>query len=155
MAITVRKGNPQDLPAIFEMINELAIFEKAPDSVKNSLQQMQEEKKSFDFFVAENGGKIIDYALYFFAYYTWVGKSLHLDDLYVRPDLRGRKVGSMLARKVFGVAKREGCKRVRLQVLNWNSNAISIYKEWGGLISTEWINCDFDERKISRFLRKR
>ena len=137
MAITIREGKDKDLPVIIGLIKDLAAFEKASDLVKNSAQRMKKEKKFFNFFVAEQNGEIIGYALYFFAYYTWVGKSLYLDDLYIRPDLRGRKLGSMLARKVFEVAKREGCERVRLQVLNWNSNAISIYKEWGGIISRE------------------
>lgn len=155
MAITLRKGRTDDFPAILCMIKELAAFEKASKSVKNSLKQMKKEKRLFHFFVAEQNGEIIGYALYFFAYYTWVGKSLYLDDLYVKPNYRSKKVGSMLVRKVFEVAKKEGCNKVRLQVLTWNSNAISIYPEWGGLISREWLNCDFDSNAINRLLRKK
>ena len=90
----------------------------------------------------------------FFAYYTWVGKSLYLDDIYVKPDFRGRGVGSMLLRSIFEVAKRENCKRLRWQVLDWNENAISFYKKRGAAISGEWLNCDFDEKGIKQFLER-
>ena len=64
-------------------------------------------------------------ALYFFAYYTWVGKSLYLDDLYVKESFRKHKIGSGLLGKVFETARDEDCKRVRWQVLNWNEKCHS------------------------------
>jgi GNAT superfamily N-acetyltransferase len=63
-------------------------------------------------------------ALYFFAYFTWMGKSLYLDDLYVKESFRGNKIGSNLLKEIFEFAKQEKCKRVRWQVLNWNKPAI-------------------------------
>ena len=115
---------------------------------------MKREKKSFGFFVAEEDGKILGAAVYFFAYYTWVGKSLYLDDLYVKPEHRRKKVGSMLLEKVFELAKQEDCKRLRLQVLDWNKDAISFYEKHAGAISNEWLNCDFDVDKIGQLPKK-
>jgi GNAT superfamily N-acetyltransferase len=111
---------------------------------------MRRERGSFGFFVAEEGGEVLGAAVYFFAYYTWVGKSLYLDDLYVKPEHRRRKVGSMLLAQVFDLARREGCKRLRLQVLDWNKDAISFYEKHGGSITGEWLTCDFDAGEIAR-----
>jgi GNAT superfamily N-acetyltransferase len=152
--IVIREGEERDFPVLMELIKGLATFEKAPDEVKNSIGQMRKEKESFGSFVAEKDGEILGAAIYFFAYYTWVGKSLYLDDLYVRPDHRRKKVGSMLLKKVFELAKQENCKRLRWQVLSWNKDAISFYEKHGATISNEWLNCDFDEDGIERFLKK-
>ncbi|MDA4134097.1 MAG: GNAT family N-acetyltransferase [Thaumarchaeota archaeon] len=144
MAVIIREGKEKDFPVLLSLIKELATFEGAADQVKNSVAQMKREKGAFGFFVAEEGGKVLGAAVYFFAYYTWVGKSLYLDDLYVRPEHRRKSVGSMLLERVFELAKREDCKRMRLMVLDWNEVAISFYKKHGGTITEEWLTCDFD-----------
>jgi GNAT superfamily N-acetyltransferase len=145
MKTTIRTATEADFPAILEMIKELATFEKAPEKVTNSVEQMIEEKELFKCFVAENEDKhIIGFALYFFAYYTWVGKSLYLDDLFVRKEYRGNGIGQLLLDKIFEVAKTENCKRLRWQVLNWNAPAIELYKKIGATLDDEWINCDFE-----------
>ncbi len=154
MVVVVRDGEERDLPALMDMIRELAAFEKKPDAVRNTVGKMEREKGLFGFFVAEESGRIIGSAIYFFAYYTWVGKSLYLDDLYVKPEYRGMKVGSMLLGRVFELARKEGCGRLRWQVLDWNKDAIAFYKKRGARISGEWLNCDFDEQGIAAFLER-
>jgi len=89
-------------------------------------------------------------ALCFFAYYTWVGKSLYLDDIYVMESYRGQKIGTELLKKVFEIAQKEGCKRVRWQVLNWNKPAIEMYEKIGAEIDDEWLNCSFDSEGIKK-----
>ncbi len=144
MKTTIRKATEADFPAILEMIKELAKFEKAPEKVTNTAEQMNTEKDFFKCFIAENQDKqIMGFALYFFAYYTWVGKSLYLDDIYVKEELRGKGVGTMLLKKIFEVAKKEKCKRIRWQVLNWNTPAIELYEKIGANVDNEWLNCDF------------
>jgi GNAT superfamily N-acetyltransferase len=138
----IRKGTEADFEAVLEMIKELALFERKPDAVINNVERMHEEKKYFEFFVAEVEGEIVGMALYFFAYYTWVGKSLYLDDLYVKPDYRGRNIGKALLVEVLAVAKDENCKRMRWQVLDWNTAAIEFYKKMNASLNQEWINCD-------------
>ena len=130
------------------LIKDLATFEGAPEQVKNSVGQMKRERDSFGFFLAEEDGNVLGAAVYFFAYYTWVGKSLYLDDLYVRPEHRRKKVGSMLLERVFKLAKQQDRKRLRLEVLDWNKIAISFYQKHGGTISREWLNCDFDSKAL-------
>ena len=152
MEVTIRKGKEEDLPAVLGLVKELAEFEKAPEQVINTVDKMTEEQKYFDFFVAELNGEIIAMALYFFAYYTWVGKSLYLDDIYVKKQHRGKKVGMKLLKEVFNVAEKENCNRIRWQVLNWNKDAITFYKKINAEIDDEWLNCDFDRQGIKLFL---
>lgn len=145
MDVKIRKATEADFPAIVGLIRELAIFENGLENVTNSVELMHEEKDYFNCYVAEIGDEIIGMALYFFAYYTWVGKSLYLDDLYVKEKYRGNNVGSMLMQKMMEVAKAENCKRLRLQVLHWNEPAIDFYNKSGFTVDREWYNCDFTD----------
>jgi len=152
MEITIRKASEKDFFAILSLIKELATFEKSPEKVMNTVEQMKKEKDFFQCFVAETEEReIVGIALYFIAYYTWIGKSLYLDDLYVKESFRKQKIGTRLLKKIFEIAKKENCKRVRWQVLNWNKSAIDMYRKIGANIDNEWINCDFDYQGIKEF----
>jgi ribosomal protein S18 acetylase RimI-like enzyme len=95
----------------------------------------------------DENGQILAMALYFFAYYTWVGKSMYLDDLYVKPQFRGSGIGTMLVKEIFRIAESEKCTRIRWQVLDWNTPAIELYKKMGMTLDEEWINCDWVLKK--------
>lgn len=152
MKITVRKATEVDFPDLLCMIKELAEFEREPEKVTNSVTLMNEEKEYFNCFIAEKeDGELIGMAIYFFAYYTWVGKSLYLEDIFVREQYRGHKIGTNLLKKIFEVAREENCKRVRWQVLNWNSSAINFYRKSGAEINDTWLNCTFDRNGIINF----
>ncbi|HSA83339.1 MAG TPA: GNAT family N-acetyltransferase [Patescibacteria group bacterium] len=150
--IIIRHATEKDFPAILDLIKELAAFENEQDKVINTVNQMKKEQDLFSCLVAETEKKeIIAIALYFFAYYTWIGKSLYLDDLVVKEKFRRQGIGTKLLRKLFEIAKKENCKRVRWQTLKWNKNAISLYTKAGAVIDNEWINCDFNEEAIKNF----
>jgi GNAT superfamily N-acetyltransferase len=152
MQINIRTSTEQDFPAILSLIKELAAFEKAPEKVTNSVELMKKEQDYFRCFVAETeSGEIVGIALYFFAYYTWVGKSLYLDDIYVKQSFRKHKIGTALLGKIFETAMAEDCKRVRWQVLNWNKAAIQMYTKCGAEIDDEWLNCSFDSEGIKNY----
>jgi GNAT superfamily N-acetyltransferase len=152
MNIKIRTATEEDFSAILLLIKELAAFERAADKVTNTVEQMRTEKNLFRCFVAETeSGEIVAIALYFFAYYTWVGKSLYLEDIYVKEEYRMHKIGSALLKKIFEEAKAEDCKRVRWQVLNWNQTAIKMYEKSGAQIDDEWLNCNFDADGIKSF----
>lgn len=145
MEITIRKALETDFGAILAMIRELAAFEKALDKVVNTEEFMRNEQSGFECLVAETADKeIAGMALYFYAYYTWVGKSLYLDDLYVKPGFRGQKIGYRLLNEVISIAKENNCRRIRWQVLDWNTHAIELYRKMGAKLDDEWINCDIE-----------
>ncbi len=152
MNINIRRAREEDFPEVLLLIKELAAFEKSSEKVTNSIELMKKEKDLFHCFVAETETKeIVGMALYFFAYYTWVGKSLYLEDIYVKESFRKHKIGTALLRRIFEVAREENCKRVRWQVLNWNQSAIQMYKKSGAEIDDEWLNCNFDAEGIKNF----
>lgn len=152
MSFTIRPATENDFPEILGLIRELATFEKAPEKVTNTVEQMLAEKDLFRCYVAEREtGEIIGMALFFIAYYTWVGKSLYLDDIYVKEAFRKHKIGTALLSKIFEIARAESCKRVRWQVLRWNKPAIGFYEKKGAVLDGEWLNCDYDEDGIRNY----
>ncbi len=144
MNFKIRQATGKDFEAVLGLIKELALFEKAPEKVTNTVEQMQEEKDFFEILVAEKSdGEIVGFALFYPVYYTWVGKSLYLDDLYVKEKYRGNGIGKALLDAVLNKAREMNAKRVRWQVLSWNKPAIEFYKKLGVELDDEWINCDY------------
>lgn len=142
----IRPYQKQDLPAILELIKELALFEKAPEKVTNTVTLMEQEMDYFECYVAEStDGEILGMALYYFVYYTWVGKSLYLDDIVVKSSRRGNGIGTQLLEAVLETGKKAACKRIRWQVLNWNQPALDFYKKYGCTFDEEWVNCDIEQ----------
>lgn len=145
MNITVRQLNPDDYLCLEKLFAEFAEFENHPELMTNSAEQMQDETNYLNGFVAVNeSNEVIGYATYFFAYFTWVGKSLYMDDLYVTNDYRGKGIGTKLINKIIEKAKQENCKRLRWQVSDWNKPAIKFYESLGAKISPVESNCDIN-----------
>ena len=143
MEITIRKIIKTDYSTLINLFQEMANFEKVPDKMKNSVELMQKEEVYINGFVAvSNNNEILGYVTHFFAYYTWVGKSLYMDDLYVRQEFRGHGIGTRLIQQVISFAKAENCKRLRWQVSEWNTPAINFYKSLGAVIDPVESNCD-------------
>lgn len=152
MEVNIRRAVEEDFPAILKLIKELAEYERSPEAVTNTVEQMRREQNHFRCFVADNAEDgIMGMALYFFAYFTWVGKSIYLEDIIVSKQFRNRKIGAALMQRVMQEARDENCKRVRWQVLDWNEPAIGFYRKCGAEISGDWLNCTFDEKRISLF----
>ncbi|WP_295129203.1 GNAT family N-acetyltransferase [uncultured Chitinophaga sp.] len=150
--MNIRPVQERDFPAIITLLNDFAAFQKVPGAVHNSVEQMQREQEHFKCFVAEDEqGGIAGIASYFIAYYTWAGKSLYLDDLYVAPAFRGQHIGSRLLNAVFDVARQQQCNRVRWQVSNWNHDAIVFYQKCGAHIEDGILNCDSGPDVIANF----
>jgi len=141
----IRPATENDFEAILGLIKELALFEKAPEKVTNTVAQMKIEKDFFQAWVAEKSdGEIVGMALFYDVYYTWVGRSLYLDDLYVKEKYRGSGIGKKLLDKVIEIGQQNNCKRIRWQVLDWNTPEIEFYKKIGENLDGEWINCDLE-----------
>ena len=149
----IRKGTKEDLKAAFELIMELAIYEKAPEQVENTIERMAEdgfgENSIFEFFVSEEeNGFISGMALYYYRYSTWKGRSLYLEDLVVRETERGRGLGKLLLDAIVLEARNKDCRQVNWQVLDWNEPAIGFYKKLGADLDGEWINCRLNHQQI-------
>jgi GNAT superfamily N-acetyltransferase len=143
MTVTIRKIEESDYLVLISLFKEFALFEKLPEKMTNSVEQMLREKEYLTGFVAVNDAdEILGYATYFFGYYTWIGKSLYMDDLYVRPNFRGAGVGTKLIKEVIAFAKAESCKKLRWQVSEWNQPAIDFYKSLGANVDAVESNCD-------------
>jgi GNAT superfamily N-acetyltransferase len=143
MTVTIRKIDERDFLVLISLFKEFALFEKLPEKMTNSVEQMLREKEYLTGFVAVNDvDEIVGYATYFFGYYTWIGKSLYMDDLYVRPNFRGAGVGTKLISEVIAFAKAENCKKLRWQVSEWNQPAIDFYKSLGVNVDAVESNCD-------------
>ncbi len=149
---TIRPALEEDFANVLELCKALAVFQGTPEKVTVTLEEMIASQEYFGCFVAENeANEIVGIAVYSFMYHTWVGKSLYLDDLYVKEEYRGHKIGSQLLDALFDVARRENCKRVRWMVSHWNTLAIEFYQKCGAKIyKEEWV-CDFDREGIVRF----
>lgn len=143
MEITIRDANETDYPQIIDLFKDFATFEKLPEKMVNSVERMMKEKDFFNCFVAvTSDDRIIGYATYFFCYYTWIGKSLYMDDLYVTPEYRANGIGTKLIDRVIGFAKTSQCHKLRWQVSGWNKSAIEFYKNIGAIIDNVELNCD-------------
>ncbi|WP_028665706.1 GNAT family N-acetyltransferase [Runella zeae] len=142
MNFLIRKATPEDFPAIFKLIKDFSVFQKTPDKLTITLPQMLENKDFFQCLVVENEGEVIGFASFFWAYYSWSGKALYLDDLYVEQTYRGHQIGTRLMEKLIDLANAEKCHKIRWQVSHWNSEAIEFYKKMGAQIDRTDINCD-------------
>ncbi|XP_055699262.1 thialysine N-epsilon-acetyltransferase isoform X2 [Phlebotomus papatasi] len=170
-SVVVRKTEINDLSNIIDMIQELADFEKMSNGPQLTLNDLIREggfdspqhPAIFHSFIAEEvttssrdhpmTRKPIGYAICFFSFSTWEGKSLFLEDLYVRPQFRKQKVGKKLFQEVVQFARSTNCARLDLHVLEWNTPARDFYRNFGGVDLTEtekWNLIRFDEKPDSQ-----
>jgi len=141
MSIEIRKASENDFNAIFELLKEFAEFIKTPEKVTLTLEQMQKDKDYFNSLIATDNNNVIGFATYFFAYYSWTGKTLYIDDLFIIQQYRGKGIGTTLINSLINIAKQENCKKMRWQVSNWNKPAIEFYKRLGAEIDGVEQNC--------------
>lgn len=143
----IRVAQPGDEQAIHGLIQALAEYEKAPDEVINTPEQLRidlfEDKICGAFVVANEHDLIVGFALYYVSYSTWKGRCLYLEDFYVLPEYRRGGIGSRLFEKVMELAKEWGVKRMDWQVLDWNEPAIEFYRKHGAILDPEWVNGRF------------
>ena len=140
----IRSATRQDVSAIFQLIEELASFERAPEQVVNTPAQL--EIDLFDdqicsAIVATNpDNTVVGFALYYISYSTWKGRCLYLEDFYVQESDRKQGYGQALFDEVVRTAKQMGVKRMDWQVLDWNHTALNFYRRNHATLDPEWIN---------------
>jgi GNAT superfamily N-acetyltransferase len=154
MSIEIRKGTEADIPQALQLVKELALYEKAPDEVEVTPEEMVDwgfgANKQFDFFVAIENGVILGLALYYYKYSTWKGKCLFLEDIIVTEPQRGRGLGKLLFDKVVQVSKEQKVRRMEWQVLDWNTPAIEFYKKYNATLDGEWLNCKLTNHQLEK-----
>lgn len=155
MTILVRKGLKSDLSAALDLIKELALYEKAPDEVIVTIEDMKRdgfgENPVFNFFVAEEDGKIVGISLYYLKYSTWKGKCIFLEDIIVTERYRKQGIGKKLFDEVVKVSKELNVQRLEWQVLDWNEPAIRFYQKINSNLNKEWINCKLTKEQILQY----
>lgn len=143
--ILIRAAAEADFNQLILLFKEFSVYQKLPGRMKNNFNQLKEEKDFFHGFVAETSDKkIIGYATWFFTYYTWSGKGLYIDDLYIVPEFRGKGIGTLLMERITSFAKENKCHKVRWQVSHWNTSAIEFYRKMGAEIDDLEKNCDLN-----------
>jgi GNAT superfamily N-acetyltransferase len=154
MEFTIREGRKEDIPGTLRLIQELAEFEKAPEQVHVTEEQLENdgfgENPLYGLFVAEDAGNLLGIALYYYRYSTWKGKTLFLEDIVVQQNMRGLGIGQELFNQVIRKASEEKCYRMSWQVLDWNEQAITFYEKYGATLDGGWLNCDFFAEDLER-----
>lgn len=149
-AFTVRPATGSDVSAIYALIQHLAEFEKAPDEVVNTEQELldhgfRQQPPLYHAWVAETAeGVIAGMALCYVRYSTWKGPVLYLEDIVVEDKYRGMGMGLALFEACLTFCREKGYRRMTWQVLDWNESAISFYKKWGAKFDAEWLNVSID-----------
>ena len=145
MNISIRRAVESDCDRILELINELAIYERAPEEVTVTLEHFKEsgfgDKPVWWAFVADVEGVIQGFALYYIRYSTWKGQRMYLEDFLVTEEMRGKGLGKLLFDKIMTEAKEKNLNGIQWQVLEWNEPAINFYKKYDAAFDPEWINC--------------
>ncbi|MCH9659922.1 MAG: GNAT family N-acetyltransferase [Bacteroidetes bacterium] len=158
MDIEIVKAKKEEMSSVLQLITELAVFEKEPNAVQISEEDLMDagfgESPMFTCFVAKINKEIVGMALIYFRFSTWVGKTVHLEDLVVKEKMRGKGIGDALYKGVMQYAKDEGVKRVNWMVLGWNEGAIKFYRRTGAVVMDEWWQVEMDEAGIDRYLEK-
>ena len=144
MNMTIRQASPADAKAIYDMIYELAVYEKAPEQVVTTVEEIQASLFASDSkteaLICEIDNKVAGYAVFFTSYSTWLGRNgIYMEDLYVTPDYRGIGAGKALLKTIAQYAVQRKCGRLEWSVLDWNQPAIDFYLSIGAQPQDEWV----------------
>tara|TARA_B100001989_G_scaffold107226_1_gene75186 strand:+ start:923 stop:1408 length:486 start_codon:yes stop_codon:yes gene_type:complete len=159
MNALIRKAEKKDSLAILNLIKELALFEKEPESVKLKLSDIENDgfgtKPLFECIVAEINKRIIGMAIYYPRYSTWNGPTIHLEDLVVSEQYKGKGIGTQLYSNFIKMAFNSGVKRVEWNVLDWNSPAINFYKKSGAKVLDDWRSVQMHRSEMKKYLENK
>ena len=144
MKTIIRKARKTDFDKVFELIKELAQFEKLKPPSESGKKRLHKDafgkKPLYNILVSGNGRKISGYAFYFFTYSSFLArKTLYLEDIYITQKQRNKGIGKLFFRELVKIAKKEKCGRMEWCVLDWNKNALQFYDNMGAKPLKDWI----------------
>jgi len=139
----IRPAFIEDVPVILELIRELATYERAPNEVTATEEQLVAvlfgERPAAEVLLAFEGKSPVGFAVFFHNFSTWLGRpGLYLEDLFVKPEKRGKGYGRALLVDLAKIARDRGCGRMEWAVLDWNEPAIKFYRALGAKPMEEW-----------------
>ena len=145
MKTTIRRAVKDDCSRLLDLVQELAIYERAPDEVTVTLDHFTEsgfgKQPVWWAFVAEVDERIVGFALYYIRYSTWKGQAMYLEDILITNEMRGKGIGKLLFDRLIEEAKKKKFNRIIWQVLDWNEPAINFYKKYNADFDASWVNC--------------
>ncbi|RYZ99622.1 MAG: GNAT family N-acetyltransferase [Sphingobacteriaceae bacterium] len=152
MQVHLRIALKSDCRRILELVNELALYERAPQEVTVTLAEFEDAgfgtKPVWKAFVAEVDGLIVGFALYYVRFSTWKGCRLYLEDFLVTETMRGRNIGKLLFDRIIQEAQELGFNGMSWQVLDWNDPAINFYNKYNAAIEAGWLNASLSKQQL-------
>lgn len=156
MSFIIRRATEKDVQAVHDLITELAVFEKEPDAVEITVQDLLNdgfsEHPKFKLFVAEENNVVIGIALFYERYSTWKGKTIHLEDLIVTKSKQKIGAGKALYTAVLKYAYDHNFNRVAWEVIDWNTNAVNFYKSTGATYLNDWSVVQMSKENLAKFI---
>lgn len=145
-----KRGDTQD---ILQLIKELAEYEKMLDQVTATpeiLEKQLFDDKRAEVILADYDGKLAGFALFFHNFSTFLGKSgMYLEDIYIRPEFRGKKIGINFMKKLAQIAEERDCGRIEWVCLDWNKSSIDFYLKLGAVPLSDWTIYRLDQNAIA------
>lgn len=158
MNAAIREATLEDCSRILELINELAVYERAPEEVTVTLAEFEDagfgQKPVWKAFVAEVDAVIVGFALYYVRYSTWKGCRLYLEDFIVTDSHRGKGIGKQLFDTIVLEAHEKGFNGMTWQVLDWNEPALNFYKKYEAGIEAGWLNGSLSKQQLASYYEK-
>lgn len=153
--LNIRPATINDVGLILQFIHELAEYEREPEAVTATEADLVRDgfgvDPKFRVLIAEWEGKPAGFALYFYNYSTWLGRpGLYLEDVFVRPEFRGKGIGKTLLLYLARLAVQENCGRFQWQVLDWNTPAMKFYESLGAKVMKEWLTMRVEGEALKR-----
>ncbi|TMR96749.1 GNAT family N-acetyltransferase [Nonomuraea basaltis] len=151
----IRPATPADVPAILDMIRELAEYEKAAHEVRATEEQLRAvlfcDHPAAFVHIAEQDGEVAGFTLWFLTFSTWRGvHGIYMEDLYVRPQHRGGGHGLALMGELARICAERGYQRLEWAVLDWNEPSIGFYDKLGAVRQDEWLKYRLTDEPLQR-----
>jgi GNAT superfamily N-acetyltransferase len=153
--LSIRPASKKDAPLIVQFVRDLAEYERDPKAAVATEEDFLRDgfgtEPKFHIVFAEWDGRPAGFAFYFYNYSTWQGRpGLYLEDLFVKPEFRGKGIGKALLLHLAKIAVENNCGRYQWQVLDWNTPAIDFYKSLGAEMMKEWLTMRVDGEALKR-----